>query len=56
MGRSITGRLTLLCAVLLCLGTGALAENPLGVPDSEYSALVALYSATDGPNWTNSTN
>ena len=33
-----------------------LAWNPLGVPDAEYEALVALYNSTNGPGWTNSTN
>ena len=32
------------------------ANNPLGIPDEEYSALVALYNATDGRDWTNDTN
>ncbi len=27
-----------------------------GVIESDYNALVALYNATDGPNWTNNTN
>ena len=27
-----------------------------GVPREEYEALVALYNATDGDNWTNNTN
>lgn len=28
------------------------AANPLGIPDTEYGALVALYNSLDGPNWT----
>lgn len=47
----------LMAALMLCaLASGTAAENALGIPDSEYDALVALYNATDGPNWTNNTN
>ena len=46
--------LILLMPVLLL--TQVAADNALGIPDSEYDALVALYNATDGPNWTNNTN
>jgi|GEM_PF-1846706 len=55
MGRSILALLTLACVITILLGSG-LCANPLGVPDSEYNALVALYNSTDGPNWTDNTN
>lgn len=36
-------------------GQAALA-NSLGIPDSEYNALVALYNSAGGPNWQRSDN
>ena len=30
--------------------------NALGIPDSEYNALVAIYSSTGGPAWTHNDN
>lgn len=41
--------ITLLVA---CFGIGVHAQQ---IPSSEFNALVALYNATDGPNWTNNT-
>ena len=46
--------LTLLPAVLLCLAPGAHAQQ--GSVATDKAALVALYNATDGPNWKTSTN
>jgi hypothetical protein len=44
---------TILIALLAaCFGIGVRAQQ---IPSSEFSALVALYNATDGPNWTNNT-
>ena len=40
--------------VLLC--SAVLADNALGIPDSEYNALVALYNNTNGPHWWHKTN
>ena len=34
----------------------SVTPNALGVPQSEYDALVALYVSTDGDNWTDNTN
>lgn len=51
MGKSVVGYFVLLCAIVLCFGAGVLA-NPLGLPDSEYNALVALYNSTGGDQWT----
>lgn len=42
-----------ICLVILQTGTCA---NVLGVPQSEYDALVALYNGTGGPQWFNNTN
>lgn len=42
--------------MLYALASGTAAENALGIPDSEYNALVALYNATGGPNWLDNTN
>lgn len=36
----------------VCCEIGVRAQQ---IPSSEFSALVALYNATDGPNWTNNT-
>jgi hypothetical protein len=41
--------ITLLAA---CCGIGVRAQQ---IPSSEFNALVDLYNATDGPNWTNNT-
>jgi hypothetical protein len=41
--------ITLLAA---CCGIGVRAQQ---IPQSEFNALVDLYNATDGPNWTNNT-
>ena len=46
--------LTLLPAVLLWLAPGAHAQQ--GSVATDKAALVALYNATDGPNWKTSTN
>ncbi len=32
------------------------AESQAGIPQSERDALVALYNATGGDNWTDNTN
>ena len=55
MGRSILRLLALAGAIAVLFSSGVCA-NSLGVPDSEYNALVALYNNTDGPNWTNNAN
>lgn len=36
--------------LVACLGIGVRAQQ---IPQAEFDALVALYNATDGPNWTN---
>lgn len=49
---------TLIGAILLCsiiVQSGAFA-NALGIPDSEYKALVAFYNSTNGSGWTDKTN
>ncbi len=56
MYRRFVGCFVLVCALAFGLGSGILAQNPLGVPDLEYEALLAVYSSTDGPNWNNSEN
>ncbi len=38
------------------MSDGIIASNPLGIPDIEYEALVALYNSTDGPSWAAATN
>ena len=56
----ISGNFGVSCALLVVVALGlAMAmlpaseasANALGVPDSEYNALVALYNSTDGQNW-----
>ena len=42
----------LLAVALVALLASASAANQLGIPDTEYQALVALYNGTNGPNWT----
>ena len=56
-GRTATRSAVLLSVLLAALSLGprdAYAEG--GTVASDREALVALYHATDGPNWTNSTN
>ena len=49
--------LCIILAALLLLIVIAEAETANAqTPDSDRAALVALYNATDGPNWTNDTN
>ncbi len=45
----------LLATALVAMSAGASVaqSNSLGIPDSEYQALVALYNITNGPGWTN---
>lgn len=49
---------SLLAAVAICVVIlqAGLSANPLGIPDAEYNALVALYNSTDGANWNNNSN
>lgn len=42
--------ITLALAATL-IPTGTASANALGIPDSEYAALVALYNSTGGPAW-----
>lgn len=35
---------------------GAVLANALGVPDSEYQALMTIYESTNGVEWSNNTN
>ena len=56
-GRTATRSAVLLSVLLAALSLGprdAYAEG--GSIASDREALVVLYHATDGPNWTNSTN
>ena len=46
----------ILAVVLAASFSAAVGANPLGIPETEYEALTALYSSTDGANWTNNTN
>ena len=54
------GGLILVSGVGLSLFTGlaglVTASDQTAAEDTDRAALVALYNATDGPNWTNSTN
>ena len=43
-------------ALLIASATGIPANAQSGSAATDRAALVALYEATDGPNWTNSTN
>ena len=36
--------------------TASLTAGPTTSPETDREALIALYNATDGPNWTNNTN
>lgn len=58
MSKRIAELLMLVGVVMVCLSAmpARLLANPLGIPDSEYDALVALYNSTGGPDWTDKTN
>ena len=42
--------------ILVGLSASASTANPLGIPDTEYQAVVALYNSTSGPKWKDHTN